>query len=99
MFPSHFVVRRGGFFCYAIITLSHYNIKKYVQIVFFVVPSDICLGFNSAHIATHKANSPVATATLRSPYYSYVLLFRRKYGFAFLYHFHPHYHEQAPIVG
>ena len=28
---------------------------------FFVVPSDICLGFNSAHIATRKANSPVAT--------------------------------------
>ena len=34
-----------------------------------------------------------------SPYFSPLTLFYEKIGFAFLYHLHPHYYEQAPIVG
>ena len=39
-----------------------------------VVPSDICLGFNSAHIATRKANSPVATFARCSTYSSTLVI-------------------------
>ena len=56
MFSSHFVVRCGGFFCYAIITLSHYNIKKYVHFCIcevFLVPSDTALAFMCLSIANN----------------------------------------------
>jgi len=36
--------------------------------IYFIVPSDICLGCNAAHIATHTANSPVATVAQCSPF-------------------------------
>jgi hypothetical protein len=39
------------------------------------------------------------TAEKCSPYFSPLTLFYEKIGFAFLCHLHPHYYEQAPIVG
>ena len=72
MFQATASRRRGGFFflCYFhTSTLPH---KKICSNCLFVVPSDVCLGFLCHTISPRiKANSPVATATLRSPYYSF----------------------------
>ncbi len=66
--------------------------------VFYFVPSDACLGFLCHTISPRiKANSPVATATLRSPYYSYAHIILLKIRLRLLYnHTHLLTYEQAP---
>ena len=66
--------------------------------VFYFVPSDVCLGFLCHTISPRiKANSPVATATLRSPYYSYAHIILLKIRLRLLYnHTHLLTYEQAP---
>ena len=68
---------------------------------FFVVPSDICLGFDSSaqNAITIKANSPVATFAQCSPYYSAAPTFCRKIRLRLLNMlFTLHSHKQASIV-